>query len=176
MDKSDSFQRLVTECEAMIAECGFVLPKISYSLSSRMHRAIGRCRRKRVNGEFKYFIILADCVYTERLKNKEIKQIKQTILHEQCHALPNGMNHGENWKRYVNVINKRYGYNIKRHTEMDDTIREATKDKKESIKYIITCDNCGAESRYRRKPKVLNYLDECTCKRCKSKKFKVVKL
>jgi hypothetical protein len=175
MDKNDSFKRLVAECEAMMAECGFVLPKITYSLSSRMYRSIGRCRRKRINSEYRYFIILADCVYTARLNNKEINEIKQTILHEQCHALPNGMNHGDGWKKYVNIINRKYGYNIKRHTDMDDTIRNATKDKRPAVRYIIICEGCGAESRYKRKPKLLDYLHECSCKRCKAKKFKVVK-
>ena len=36
----------------------------------------------------------------------------QTLLHEFCHAIPNGMHHEGIWKDATNMINQRYGYCI----------------------------------------------------------------
>jgi len=74
-----------------------------------------------------------------------------TLLHELLHTCPNCMNHGECWKRYAAMINRRYGYDVKRTSSAEEkgvVIRNVGR--KEEYKYFCKCEKCGYVWRYKR--------------------------
>lgn len=85
--------------------------------------------------------------------------IKNTIIHELIHSIKNCMNHGAKWQSIVNKVNKFYGYNIQRcqNYKEYDIIYEQNK-YKVSDKYVIYCNNCDLQARYKRKTKLIDFL------------------
>jgi hypothetical protein len=112
------FDDMVMRCEGMMRDVGFELPKgIKYSINKRLTSTLGRCIRKGTQ----YRIEIAHYVMEASVVSKDETQAMDTILHEMCHALPNGWSHGEIWKRYADKINRTYGYNISRLATLSDT-------------------------------------------------------
>ena len=60
------------------------------------------------------------------------KKIKQTIAHELIHTCKGCMNHGERWKHYAMIMNRRYGYEIKR-TATDEEMGVYTSSSSEKL-------------------------------------------
>ena len=71
--------------------------------------------------------------------------IKNTIIHEIIHCLPDCNNHGKEFKRYSKLINERLGYNISRLGNKEEDYKKSNLYFKpeEKIKYTIVCENCG---------------------------------
>ena len=143
MDMKDivKYHELTKECEEMIKACGFDVPYIHYSLSPTKGSWLGRCIIQRNYFSDDDITIKLSARYFEAyLKTGQIEKIKDTILHEICHALPNGAGHGYQWKRYADVVNRKYGYDIKRLAETDETIKT---EKLKTAKYMFVCESCG---------------------------------
>ena len=72
------------------------------------------------------------------------KTIKGIIAHELLHTCHGCMNHGDKWKRYADILNRNFGYNIKRVSTWEEnnlpTERERAVTKP---KYAIKCSKCG---------------------------------
>ena len=122
------FNQLVEECKEVITDLGFELPKnVTYELSGRLTSNRGNCR-EHIKGE-KYTIKLAKYMIEGAIANGDDYEPMRTILHEMCHALPNGMSHTGNWKIYTDKINKIYGFDITRTSKLPtiyDSIRKNT--------------------------------------------------
>ena len=101
--------------------------------------------------------------------------IKNTIIHELIHCLPNCNNHGEMFKKYANYINDKLGYNISRvGNKKEDYIKSNVEYKeKESYNYHIKCTNCGQE--FFRKRLNRNFARKFRCAKCGGK-FEVNKI
>ena len=70
------------------------------------------------------------------------KSLNETILHELCHTLRGGGGHTGAWKAAAALLNKTYGYNIKRVNSPEEKgIEETPKDKE--YRYILQCEKCG---------------------------------
>lgn len=74
--------------------------------------------------------------------------IKNTIIHELIHCMPNCNNHGEDFKRYAKYINSNLGYNISRVGNKEDDYKKSHLELKEEEKthkynYKIECISCG---------------------------------
>lgn len=170
-NKQQLFEHLIKQCEDVIASCGYTLPHIEYSLNSRTQRALGRCKSRinrmtKVRTDIK--IELTESYFLAYARAKQYDKIKNTILHEMCHALPNGNNHGYQWQSYARVVGKASNQNISRLAEDDAIINEMTINR---AKYIIECTDCGQQYTYTRRPKVANRLSGCNCGICKSNKL-----
>lgn len=161
MTNYQKFMQIVGECKDKIEDCGFTLPYIQYELGDAKRR-LGQCNYK--NG--RYTINISKCYFEKYIATGEIDKIEDTILHEMCHALPNGMNHKAQWQFYANKVNRMFGYNIKRLAETDETIKEV---KIENAKYTIVCQNCGHTYYYQRMTNKLKNLSNCHCGKCKGK-------
>jgi predicted SprT family Zn-dependent metalloprotease len=94
------------------------------------------------------------------------RKFKETIMHEHLHTVPGCWNHGEQWKCYASILNRTYGYDIKRTT--DGETLGITKDKPQP-KYVIKCPHCGKEYYYVRKPQY--HVAMYRCGRCKQNKL-----
>lgn len=131
----------------------------------------GTCRYDRVNGVFSLKIssmLLEDGV--------AYKDVMDTMLHELLHCHENRMCHTGEWKTYANLINKEYGYNIKRATKAAE--KNIDMSNIDIPKYIVSCDGCGAVNKYRRKGKVVkalmkNPVGTCRCTICGGNSFTV---
>lgn len=99
--------------------------------------------------------------------------IKNTIIHELIHCLPNCNNHGEEFKYYARIINKELGYNITRlGNKEEDYKKSGVEYKKEekkvnNYKYKIICQKCGQV--YFRKRMAKKFLRRYVCGRCRRK-------
>lgn len=151
-------KEIIRECEEIIESFGWNLPPIRYDLNGKKTTAIGTCKRR--NGE--YTIVLSKPYMTEFLKRNMKKRIETTVLHEMCHALPNGMNHGANWLYYVNQINRKYGYDIKRVSSVENEI--AMNVRKDKIKYEVHCPQCGIVARRQRQSDLITNTNAYRCK------------
>jgi len=157
----NTYKELICDCEKMMQNCGFVLPKINYGFNKRLS-SVGVCKKRREG----VTIELSKPYYDARLKNNDIKSIKSTILHEMCHAMPNGGGHGYGWKKYVNTINRKFGYDIKRLADDSESINEVSKSK---AKYQFVCEDCGEVINQVRMSKFVTDYERYTCAKCKGK-------
>lgn len=158
------FKELVSECKVVVESCGYTLPQIDYSLNPRLSRAIGRCKsriNRRTNERSCFQIELSEDIFKAYAKENKIDKIKNTILHEMCHALPDGNNHGYQWKHYAKIVGKKGNQIITVTAEVDEVIKSV---KTSKYKYSIVCNSCGATYNYSRKPKIANNLSNCKCR------------
>ena len=160
---------LKKECEEIVADCGLTLPtNISYRIRHSNSRVLGRCSRIGLNS---YVIEMTEMYMKAYAEKGDLKPIKQTLLHEMCHALPNGMNHGPQWKAYAYRINRKYGYEISRCADTTEVIQSVYNKQDNGFKYIVTCNVCGAKSGFNRRTKTLDRLQYCSCKKCRASDF-----
>lgn len=98
------------------------------------------------------------------------KVIKNTIMHEIIHCMPNCNNHGKVFKLYANYINENLHYNIKRLGNKEEDYKNSNieYEKKElDYKYKIRCKECGYIFLRQRIKK--NFLRDYRCGKCKGK-------
>ena len=126
---------------------------ITYSVNTRATNRWGQCR---YNGETKSYSINISNVLVDP---STISGLKNTIIHELLHSVPNGMEHTGEWKRYADMVNKHYGYNIKRADTSADKGVELKIN--ESSKYVFVYEKCGQ-------------IIELDCGKC-GRKFKRIK-
>lgn len=73
------------------------------------------------------------------------KIIKNTIIHEILHCLPECNNHGKAFQDYAKLINKKLGYNISTVGNKEEDYKKSNLEFKEdnkSYKYRIMCKEC----------------------------------
>lgn len=75
----------------------------------------------------------------------EENKIRNVVAHEVLHACPGCSNHGDLWKKYAGLMNRIYGYNIKRTSSFEEMGLENNVSKPPTIKYIMKCRKCGKE-------------------------------
>ena len=150
-------QELFEVCKKEVEDAGIVRGNIyaTIKVNSRFSKKWGICRKR--NGI--YYIEVAD-----RLLNAEEISIKTTIIHEILHTVKGCMNHGPEWKRVANIMNRKYGYNIKRTTSEEEKGLEVDWD---AFKYIVKCKKCGHTFGYTRKTKCIQYISQYRCAACK---------
>lgn len=104
-------------------------------------------------------------------------RLTSCMIHELIHTIPGCWNHGKIFKKIANKVNTRFPeYQIQTSTyDTDYGIPETV----QIIRYVVTCKNCGAESKYTRRPKIWSYLDSNSnpyyCCRCGKSEFSGVK-
>lgn len=95
--------------------------------------------------------------------------IKNTIMHELIHCIPFCNNHGKEFKKYANYINKKLGYNITTKGNVAADYKESKLEYHEDndYKYKIVCQNCG-QVIYRKRFNS-NLIKKYRCGKCKGK-------
>lgn len=95
--------------------------------------------------------------------------IKNTIIHELIHCLPNCNNHGKDFKKYCKLINEKLGYNISRLGNKKEDYEKSNLEFKENLKfkYTIICENCGLI--YYRHRLAKNFVRKYRCGKCRGK-------
>lgn len=190
----EKLKRIYDECVKELKSIGMdilnsvQIGTIDISVSKRNNKRYGCCKQEEPDIKTKYI---------EKIGNKRIIRyakfnkhhieispwllkldesiIKNTIIHEIIHCLPNCNNHGEEFKRYAKYINNKLGYNISRvGNKKEDYIKSNVEyEENEKYNYHIKCTNCGQS--FFRKRLNKNYIRRYRCGKCGSK-FEVEKL
>lgn len=129
---------LANKCMAQLDEIGIEYAQsIRWEVNTRAKKRWGLCERH-PNGVYTISIsyrLLADDVADDGAID--------TIIHELLHTCKGCMNHGENWKREANKVNRAYGYNIKRCSSAEEKGVEPIENTPNVIKHQFKCKGCG---------------------------------
>ncbi len=96
--------------------------------------------------------------------------VKNTIMHEIIHCFPNCTDHGADFKKYANYINKNLGYDITRVGNKEEDYKKSNleyKEEQKTYKYKIICRNCG-QTIYRQRLQK-NLIRKYRCGKCGGK-------
>ena len=92
--------------------------------------------------------------------------LENTIIHELIHSCDGCQNHGPNFHRYGDKVNRELGYKIATYVSKSEaeTMRNYYKPKER--KYIVYCPNCGHEWKYKVQGRVYKYPYMYRCGLC----------
>lgn len=95
--------------------------------------------------------------------------IKTVIAHEIIHTLPNCFNHGTEFKKYADKINKAYPeYNIESRSNAED-LGFSTEDLPCKFKHKIVCTKCGLITYRQRSTNFTEHVEQYHCAHCSGK-------
>lgn len=105
-------------------------------------------------------------------------RLKESLIHELVHTLPGAFNHGTYFKEYGRMFHSYYpDYTVERVSRGGSSYTPPVR--KRNYKYKITCNTCGAVSRYQRLCDTVRYCSNkysiCYCSRCNGHYFTVEK-
>ena len=156
------FLRLKEECLEELRAVGITPGNIkAFSINKRARSRWGQCKK---NSDGTIEIQIAQILLTdERISEKACKE---TIIHELIHACDGCMKHTGQWKKYAELMNRVYGYNIKRVTKGSEKGVEDYKASAMPIKYVFTCKGCGARIYRKRASRFTRNYWKYMCTRC----------
>lgn len=98
--------------------------------------------------------------------------IKNTIIHELIHCLPNCNNHGKEFKCHARLVKENLGYNITRLGNKEEDYRKSgiefkQEERKIKYNYKIICKKCG-QTYFRQRMKK-GFTRRYVCGKCKRK-------
>lgn len=136
----------------MIKELGLeVFPIREVKFSTRCTRRYGQCTRYREHG-----IVTSATITISDIATQNPQLLKETVLHELCHALPDTKGHDRMFKWYVSQVNRFFNTNIgtyvRRELVDNEWMAKNGKVRNHSSKrYTVAC-KCGKFHRtYKRK-------------------------
>ena len=174
-------QKTLNEFKALGFNVSTKVNDYSLVFNNKALKRLGRCELKKGG---KYIIQINE--FHNKLSPEWA--VMNTFVHELLHSLPNGMNHGEIWKRYANKYNSVYGTTISRTSPLDgnykkfkeeiDKQRGNTQHKNHSVysdgKHKVTCSKCNKSWYYERAGRVVKLAiqnKKLICPKCGSQPF-----
>lgn len=139
---------LLNICREQLEELGIEYGDIyNVKVNSRAKSRWGRCSSNYYGFEIEI---------SDRLLADDIDDMAtlNTMMHEVLHTCDNCMNHGKEWQRLADIVNKAYGYNIKRTTSADE--KGIVYESRESYHYIVHCNGCKHQWKYKRHSKIVD--------------------
>lgn len=94
-----------------------------------------------------------------------------TMIHEVLHAHKDRFNHGKEWQKCADLVNRNYNiYHIATVTSAEE--KGIADRMKPTYKYVVTCVKCGARCKYQKAGKVIKLIKSrpgsCRCGGCGS--------
>lgn len=129
------------------------------------HNFFGRCCGPTSNNNDSGFDYLVQ-VSRYTLKNTE-RSVMNTLIHEVLHACPGGRGHRGNWKKYADLFNSVYGYNIRR-CGGDKTLSDKENLFEGVIRYVIECPSCGRRWYRQKASEFTRHPERWKCGSCKT--------
>lgn len=163
---STELREALRECikELESAKVPFQKEKITHVvLNGRLSRSLGRCKRKKGTIVSETFSI----DISRKMLTVDKKHLKNTIIHELIHTVNGCFNHGDTWKKWGSVMNKKFGYNIQRLTDPTRIGLNPHVPVRHTAKYVIVCNSCGNKTERTRASKVTRNPEYYRCGRCK---------
>ncbi|MBO4542240.1 MAG: SprT-like domain-containing protein [Bacteroidales bacterium] len=147
-----------TECIKELNDIGIYPNPISrFEVNSRAKKRWGCCKLQSGIYTIQISSVLLD-------DNAPVKSLKNTLFHELLHAVDGCMNHGTVWQELADMVNKAYGYHVKRCNSSDELGVEMPTTGK---CYIITCNKCHSSWKYIRMTKTVKSCKDnrarCSC-------------
>lgn len=135
---------MTKECIDMLKELGIPCGNvINVKANTRAKKRYGQCKRLKSGN---YVINISHVLLKDEVPDVITKG---TIIHELLHTAAFYDGHTGMWKRYADIVNKKYPeYNIKRVADVKETGIKIAND--DDYKYIIKCEKCGREVRFMR--------------------------
>jgi predicted SprT family Zn-dependent metalloprotease len=115
------------------------------------------------------------------LKDLNDEQLKNTFIHELCHATEYAYydNHGPKWKYIAEKASSIFDTNITRlcnTSKLNPNIISAL-NRDSEIKYEVYCSGCDKIiARYRSRSKSIRNIANCRCRRCGNTNLKVIRV
>lgn len=177
--------KLYTECVTELNKIGinFLNTKqygeISISISKRNNKRYGCCKQEEPDKKYKTITKIGrrKIIRYEKFNKHHIEVskwvleldddiIKNTIMHELIHCIPYCNNHGAEFKKYANLINAQYGYDISRvgNKKKDFEKSNIEYNDTENYKYKIICKQCNQE--FYRQRLNRNFTKKYRCAKC----------
>ena len=191
--KKDKLEELFSECVYELSKIGIDIldekqyGKIDIAISNRNNKRYGCCKQEEPDKKYKTVVKIGrrKIIRFEKFKVHHIEIskwvmeledsiIKNTIMHELIHCLPYCNNHSIEFKKYADLINKNYNYNISRVGDKKKDYEKSNLEFNEIKKYNykIRCKNCKTEIYRQRLAK--NFIRKYRCAKC-SGKFEIEK-
>lgn len=160
------FKALQDICINEVREAGITPGNITaWEVNYRAKTRWGMCVKK--NGNF-IIQIAAQLLEDDRVSEKACKD---TMIHEILHTCKGCSGHTGLWLKYANIMNEKYGYDIKRTTSGKEKGVENYKPTKHlDYKYFYVCEKCGQQVRKKKACKFTRYYRDYTCLICGTKK------
>lgn len=153
----ENIKEEVTECLTKLKNIGLISEKerninnYCFALNNRAINILGKCTTILPNQKY--------CISINNLYAQygELEKVKQTIMHEVLHSLPNGYGHKGKWAYYANIVNLSFSeYHIER-TSHSDNYEKAIKELRKP-KYTIICPFCQTQWEHQRKTKLIQLI------------------
>lgn len=187
----EKLEKLYKECINELNAIGIdinnnSIGEIDVKIAKRNSKRYGCCKQENPD---------QNCYHIEKRQNRRIKVydrfnnhhieickwvmdlnddiIKNTIMHEIIHCFPKCNNHGDEFKKYANIINDKLNYDIKRVGNKKEDYQKSNIEYKEndmSYNYKIVCQGCG--QLFYRKRLQKNFTRKYRCGKC-GEKFNV---
>lgn len=162
------YEKLIKKCIDEVVSAGIVPGDISsWKINTRAKTRWGQCKQNKTNHTFEIQIasvLLEDDRVSE-------KACKSTIIHEILHTCKDSMKHTGNWKKNADIMNKTYGYDIKRAVSGNEMgIENYQPTKCRVYKYGYRCMTCGQEVWRMKECKFTKYYRNYTCGVCGTKR------
>ena len=134
--------------------------KIELTISKRSKKRYGCCRQEEPDKNYKTVTRSGrrKIIKYEKFNKHHIEIsswvmeledsiIKNTIMHELIHCMPYCNNHGIEFKKYANLINANYGYDVSRVGNKKQDYENSNLEYNEEInyKYKVICKGCNQE-------------------------------
>ncbi len=155
------------ECMEMLDVIGIEYRESAFKVNTRATKRWGLCSYagRYFDGSKHYEIQISTVLLDER--NSEIGLI-ETIMHELLHTCEGCMNHGAEWKRLAEKVNREYGLNIKRTNSAED--KGVTVDTRvKRVLHRFVCTGCGQVIERQRESKFTQNYQRYTCGKCHCK-------
>ena len=177
----EELEKVFRECMRELKKIGIaknIVGQVEIRISTRAKIRYGCCKqedpdkrtRYRENHRIEYGVYKKHLIEISAWVmdlNKDI--IKNTIMHEIIHCMPYCSNHGDQFKKYAEYINKKLNYNIARVGNKEEDYKKSHLKfrEKEKNKYKIECTDCGQVFYRQRLAK--NFERKYRCGKCKGK-------
>lgn len=186
--------RLFSECVNELNKIGIDIlnekqyGKIDISIAKRNNKRYGCCKQEEPDKSYKIVTKIGRrrIVKYERFNKHHIEVskwvldledniIKNTIMHELIHCIPYCNNHGTEFKKYANMINVNYNYDVSRVGDKKKDYENSNIEFNETKKYNykIICKGCKQEFYRQRLDR--NFTRKFRCAKCGGK-FEIIAL
>ena len=155
----DDCRKICLELNIPIADC------IMVKVNSRAKKRWGLCT---LECQDEYVIEISNRLLDDSISEEATFN---TMIHELLHTCPNCMNHGKEWKKWADVVNRNTKYTIKRTTSCAE---KGVEREVKFPKYTVTCNLCNAEWHYNRVGNVIQNLNRCKCPYCNKRSLSYI--
>ena len=152
----NDFDRLFADVKRQAAAAGIPFAKNidpHITVNTRAKSRFGSCRKTRDG-----FIIELSAIMLDAPEFS----CRQTLAHELIHTCPGCSNHGAVFKKFAEIMNRKYGYNIRR-TNTNEEMGLSTEAAADSFRYILECQSCGAKIKRMKYSAVVSHPSRYSC-------------